>query len=157
MRGSLEKLYDGHRRQLFACALSVTQCRDLAEDAIHEAFCRLMPMAARPRNLKAYVFRAVRNAAVDLVRQNNRTVSVVDEYIVDPSDNQRTAAAKKQLQRRLVEALAILSEDERETIVQHLYAELTFREIAELRDRPLGTIATWYRRGIEKLRERLEE
>lgn len=114
-------------------------------------------MEKAPRNLKAYVFRAVRNAAIDLVRRNNRTVSTVEEYIVDPSNNQRDKAAAKQFQRRLAEALATLSEDERETIVQHLYADLTLREIAEMRERPAGTIATWYRRGIEKLRERLED
>ena len=49
-----------------------------------------------------------------------------------------------------------LSDDERETIVQHLYADLTFQEIADLRERPIGTIASWYRRGIEKLKGLLE-
>jgi len=50
-----------------------------------------------------------------------------------------------------------LSEDESETIVQHLYGNLTFREIAEIREAPLGTITSWYQRGLEKLRAELEE
>jgi RNA polymerase sigma-70 factor (ECF subfamily) len=150
-------LYARHRQQLYACALSVTQCRDLAEDAIHDAFCRLMQCEKAPDNLKAYAFRSVRNSAIDLVRQGNRTTELAEEYIVDPSNNQRDAAGRKEFQQRVSAALATLGADERETIVQHLYAELTFREIAAVRDRPIGTIVTWYRRGLGKLRERLEE
>ena len=53
--------------------------------------------------------------------------------------------------------LALLSDDERETVMEHLVAGLTFREIAELRGRPIGTVGTWYRRGIEKLRRNLRQ
>jgi RNA polymerase sigma-70 factor (ECF subfamily) len=157
LRGRLEKLYDRHQRQLLACALSVTRCRDLAEDAVHEAFCRVLRQDDPPRDLRAYVFRSVRNAAVDLVRRAARTAPLVEDYIVDRSNNQRDAAERKQFQRFVAEAMAALPQDERETIVQHLYADLTFREIAAVRDRPLGTIVTWYRRGLARLRDRLEE
>jgi len=157
LKRHLEKVYDKCRRQLFACALSVTRCRDLAEDAIHEVFCRLLQQEVVPHNLKAYVFSSVRNCAIDLVRQMNRTTELVDDYIIDPSDNQRETAGKKQFHQLVADALAALSEDERETVVQHLYADLTFREIADLRNRPIGTITTWYNRGLAKLRDRLEE
>ena len=96
LKRHLEKVYDKYRRQLFACALSVTRCRDLAEDAIHEAFCRLLQQEVVPHNLKAYVFSSVHNCAIDLVRQMNRTTELVDDYIIDPSDNQRETAGKKQ-------------------------------------------------------------
>jgi len=33
---------------------------------------------------------------------------------------------------------------------------LTFQEIATLREAPLGTVVSWYRRGLEKLRQKLE-
>ena len=39
----------------------------------------------------------------------------------------------------------------------HLYAELRFREMAEILERPQGTVVSWYRRGLEKLRRMLEE
>ena len=45
-----------------------------------------------------------------------------------------------------------LSSDERETIVLKIYGDLSFHEIADLRQIPLPTVASWYRRGLEKLK-----
>lgn len=153
----LEELYFQHRRGLYACALAVTHCPELAEDAIHDAFCRL---AARPVvavSLKAYVFRAVRNAAVDQVRRKGRIYAELDETIFDPGPAPDELASEAEFRARVAAALGRLKADERETIVQHLWGGLTFREIAEIRSSPPGTVAAWYRRGLEKLRSILEE
>ena len=48
--------------------------------------------------------------------------------------------------------LQMLSPDEHETIVLKIYSDLTFQQIADLRQVPLPTVASWYRRGIDKLR-----
>jgi DNA-directed RNA polymerase specialized sigma24 family protein len=55
----LERIYDHWGAALFTCALGVTGCRDLAEDALHEAFTRLLRMERTPQNPKAYVFQYV--------------------------------------------------------------------------------------------------
>lgn len=157
LKRDLEKLYDEFRQPLFTCALAVTKCRDLAEDAMHEAFCRLLRPKLVPRNLKGYVFRCVRNAALDLVRQNSRSIKVEADYVFNSSDDPRKVAEIREFQQRVAEGLLMLCEDERETIVQHLHAELTFREIAEMRDCPIGTVTSWYRRGLARLRKIVEE
>jgi len=152
----MERIYDQYGSQLFTCALAVTRCPTLAEDAIHEAFCRGLRLTEAPRNLKAYMFRSVRNAAIDQLRQRRKTSSIVEDYIFDSSANPSEAAEKRQFKRQVAQALLKLSEEERETIIQHLYADLTFQEIADLRERPIGTITSWYRRGLAKLKEHLE-
>lgn len=140
-----------------ACALAVTGCRDQAEDAIHEAFCRMLRLTRPPENLKAYAFRSVRNAAVDLVRRGGRTRPLCDDLFFDPAESPRQAAEREQFQHLAAAALATLGDDERETIVLHLFSGLTFREIAELRAAPQGTVVSWYRRGLARLRDRLED
>ena len=40
LRREMERVYDQHGSQLFTCALAVTRSPELAEDAVHEAFCR---------------------------------------------------------------------------------------------------------------------
>jgi RNA polymerase sigma factor (sigma-70 family) len=153
----MERLYDSYGSQLYTCALAVTRSPELAEDAMHEAFCRGLRLTEEPRNLKAYMFRSVRNAAIDQLRRQSRTSSLGEDYIFDSSAGPSELAEQRQFNRRAAEALLKLSEDERETIVQHLYADLTFQEIADLRERSIGTIASWYRRGIEKLRNLMEQ
>ena len=157
LRREMEMVYDQFGPQLFTCALSVTRCSSLAEDAIHEAFCRGFRLSEVPRNVKAYMFRSVRNAAIDEIRKRSRASSLEEDYIFDGSSGPVELAVEKQFRGQVAGALMKLAPDERETIVQHIYADLTFREISELRDCPLGTVTSWYRRGIAKLKNEMEK
>ena len=133
------------------------RCPARAEDAIQEAFHRLFRRKTEPRNLKVYVFRSVRNAAIDQLRRNPQPAENNAEFIFDPKKGPRETAAGNEFNAIVAGALLDLSDNERETIVQHLYGDLTFREIARLRKRREATVAAWYYRGLKKLRSRLEE
>ena len=152
----IELLYCQNRQQLFTCALSITRSPARAEDAVHEAFCGLLRLERRPDDLKAYAFRAVRNAALSELRRRPTSDASMNEFIFDPSPSAAQSAEQNEFLREVSQALLEISPDERETVVQHLYGELTFREIATIRDVPMGTIVSWYRRGLEKLRTRLQ-
>lgn len=153
----LERIYDQFSQSLYSYALNITKNRELAEDAIQQAFYRLMNQTEMPKHLKVYVFRSVRNACIDLIRKENRSNQIDDRFIFEYKANPRDQAADEEFIENVIQAMAHLSEDERETIVQHLYAELTFREISEIRDVSINTAMSWYRRGIEKLQKYLEE
>jgi RNA polymerase sigma-70 factor (ECF subfamily) len=138
----MEKVYDQYGRQLFTCALAVTRNPELAEDAIHEAFCRGFRQTAIPRNLKAYMFRSVRNAAIDQIRQRRRTTSLTEDFVFDSTASPGELAEQRQFKHLVAKALLKLSEDE--------------REIADMRQRSIGTVASWYRRGLAKMKDHLE-
>lgn len=157
LQSELKKIYNKYQQPLFVCALAITRCREQASDALHEAFRRLLELDRTPKDLKLYTFRCVKNAAIDQVRRRNHTTPLVEDFIFDPAPGPREAAASDEFQRRVARALLELPEDERETVVQHLYADLTLREIAELRGDSVNTVKSWYRRGLERLRAQLEE
>lgn len=157
LRAELEFIYDACAAQLLACAVAIVGCRDRAEDAIHEAFCRLLKLDERPRNLKAFAFRSVRNAAIDILRRDGRFVELDENLFVSGAAGPLESAQTNEFRAQVAAALGTLPPDERETIIQHVYGGLTLREIAEMRDAPPGTIATWYRRGMDKLRRSLKE
>ncbi len=50
-----------------------------------------------------------------------------------------------------------LGADQREAVVLKIYGRLTLREIAEMRAVSINTAASWYRRGLERLRTLMEE
>lgn len=147
---ALRVLYVGNRQELYTYAVSITGNRETAEDAIHGVFERLLRGSTPPTDLRACVFRSVRNAAFDTWRRAKvRTDSIFaaarEREIVQP-ESQPTAHPDD-----FVSLLQRLEEDERETIVLKLYGGLTFREIAEMRGTALPTVASWYRRGLERL------
>ena len=162
MRDLLEKLYCSHRQGLFSLALSITGCRQLAEDAIQSAFERLCRSSTAPAgDVVNYVFAAVRNAARDSVRSKQRASDVretifngfvsADGTSREPVDGMLTTE-RDQILRSAVDDL---DEAEREVVVLKTFAGLTFAAIGEVLEQSEKTVATRYRRALLKLEEKL--
>ena len=143
----LRCFYETNRRELYTYSLALTCNREAAEDAIHDAFQRLLRRRSAPTDLRPYVFRCVRNAAIDDLRKKKRR----EDGIFDLPSNADPALAR-QLGAELQRLLGQLSEDERETIVLKVFDGMTLQEIADLRDASINTVASWYRRGMERLK-----
>lgn len=62
----LRVLYLNHRQGLFSLALSITGSRQQAEDAVHEAFAKMAGRKLPEGDPVPYVFKVVRNAAIDM-------------------------------------------------------------------------------------------
>jgi RNA polymerase sigma-70 factor (ECF subfamily) len=99
--------------------------------------------------LRPYVFRCVRNAAIDEHRVRAREAQYDSPFAIDESRNNGHDPA---LQHQLADLLLTLSDDERESIMLKIYSGMTFNEIAATRSVSINTAASWYRRGLEKLR-----
>jgi len=144
---------------LFSLAMSVTHSRSAAEDAVHEAFVRLLsrgrPQAGRE---VAYVYRAVRNAAIDALRK--RTPAVLDaspDALFDGSHRDvADEAADREQSERLSRAVEALADEQRHVVMMRVFGELSFREIAEALDEPLQTVVSRYRRALAVLRHNNE-
>lgn len=143
----LRGFYESNRRELYTYSLALTRNREAAEDAIHNAFQRLLRRGSAPTDLRPYIFRCVRNAAIDDLRRERRRE---DGIFGLPSTTE--PAPVRELGAELHRVLGQLSEDERETIVLKVFDGMTLQEIADLRDASINTVASWYRRGMEKFK-----
>jgi RNA polymerase sigma-70 factor (ECF subfamily) len=162
LTGTIEAIYRRHRQGLYTLALSIAGRPDAAEDAVHDAVVRLCRGGAQPSgDATAYVFAAVRNAAVDQRRRggpraSGSAVSIFD--LAEPTAGGRPvdeSAGDGERDHRVAEALGQLPADQREAVVMHLFAGLTFAQAAEAIGVPLQTLASRYRRGLSALREPL--
>lgn len=150
----LRAIYQEYRTEFYVFALSITHCKQSAEDAVHEAFRNVLGKSSAPEGLRPYLFRCVRNAALDELRSLKRR-GRRDSIFASAQETGSTPPALSASE--MDEFLDRLSADERECIVLKLYSGLSFREIAETRRTSPNTVASWYRRGLQKLRAHLEE
>jgi RNA polymerase sigma-70 factor (ECF subfamily) len=146
----LGAFYAAHRQELFTYALSIAGSPAGAEDAVHEAFSRILARRGLPLELRPFAFRCVRNAALDIRRHADRERRKLEGYaaIFQEGGHSREQDA--------AEVLGLLSDREREIVVLKVYAGLTFREIAAVCRSRQGTVAARYWRSLQKLRERLQ-
>ncbi len=151
---TLRAFYVEFRQQLYTYAVSLTSNRESAEDAIHSVFQQLMRRGAMPAELRPYVFRSVRNAALDTLRRTK----VRNDSIFEAKGTEETLPSMGSTvggPDELEQWLCRLSPDERETIVLKIFDEFTFQQIADLRQVPLPTVTSWYRRGLNKMKTTL--
>lgn len=145
----VRRLYELHGRALLAYACTFLRDPSDAEDVVHQVFLRLLRGGVTIASLSpGYLFRAVRNGALNDIRRRSREVGLDGEaqWLESPSGSKETALA-------LQSALATLPEEQREVIVLRVWGQLTFEEIAGVVDIPANTAASRYRYGLAKLKE----
>lgn len=167
------RLVDVFAGRLFGFLLRVTGSHSDAEDLLQEVFVRLVRMIASYRHqdrFEAWIFRIAANLARDRARHAARTPRGLAikghgeagdlSCSPDPLDSlsgSGDAADDRMIRREerdaLAEALEKLPAAEREVIMLRHFSELSFKEIAEITDTPLGTALARAHRGLGKLRE----
>ncbi|WP_196139968.1 RNA polymerase sigma factor [Aliikangiella sp. G2MR2-5] len=148
----LGKLFDFYHRQLFTLAVSITKERASAEDAIHDALVAVAEVGIEPQDLKAYLFKSVRNKALFKVQQRQRLVEFEPEYLEAVVDDEHSSLFARNVAREI----DMLSGVQQQIIIMKIFGELTFAEIAELCDMSINTVSSHYRRGVQQLKARLE-
>jgi RNA polymerase sigma factor (sigma-70 family) len=156
LRAELEKIYRQHRQALYSLALTVTGCAQLAEDSVHEAFAGICRGIQKPRgDLIAYVYAAVRNAAIDRRKSEHRQKQLVESIFAarGPESDFRVLEDTDEQHQRLQSAIESLDSATREILVMKIYGNLTLEAISLATGEPAGTIASRYRRAIERIRD----
>ena len=160
-RGSRESLchvYEKYVRVLLTVAANTLGDPGTAQDVVQDVFVNLARCARTlPRTtcLKAFLVTCAVNRCRDLVRQRSRrnTVGMDDaDQFVCGQDGPVHLAESSEISSRLQAALARLPAEQREAIVMHLHADMSFRAIAAATDVSLRTAQSRYRYGVDRLR-----
>lgn len=148
----VRRYYDQHGPALVAYACSFVADVAAAEDAVHQVFLKLLRGDTRtPDAPLAYLYRAVRNAALNLRRNRQRDMPLETQKLcfVDRGGNREAALA-------LQTALGEIPEEQREVVVMRIWSGMTLEEISTMTGVSLNTVASRYRYALEKLREQLK-
>jgi RNA polymerase sigma-70 factor, ECF subfamily len=148
----IRQLYERHGAALLLFARSFAVDAAAGEDLVHEVFLKLLRGETELPDIPlAYLYRSVRNAALNALRERRSH---------EAQDNEITwfqhREGKQEEELALQSALGELPEDQRATVIMRIWGGMTLEEIAEATAVPLSTAASRYRYALEKLRERLK-
>jgi len=156
-----ERLYGAKAAQLILYGRALGLSHSEAEDVVQETFIALLKLDGPPEKPENYLFRALRNRALNYKRSLWRRICRETESLRWFEKDEGETSVEKAAMR----CLATLPPEQREVIVLKIWSEHTFEEIAGLMDLSPNTVAGRYRYGMEKLRacvkgktyERLEQ
>lgn len=150
---ALEELYREYKNQIYRFALMTLGDSGLAEDAMQSTFLKIMSAAGTYKlgtNANAWIFSIARNTCIDIIKKKlpvspdeTETERLTDSFTMD--DAVESIAVK--------EAVAKLSETEREIISLYLFGGLKQTEIAKIMGLPYVKVRSHYECAIKKLRK----
>ncbi len=150
---TLKRLLDAHSAAL---TLYARQWCQTPEDIVQDVFLLLMREPVAPENAVGWLYRAVRNKALNAARAGRRRAHH-EAQAAHRGEPWLVAGAADRLDAAVAaEALADLPLEQREAIVARLWGGLSLEETARLMGTSLTTAYRRYQRGIAALRERLE-
>ena len=157
-------LYDRHAPRVLAVCRRVLGDSGDAEDVVTDVFFELWNRAGRfdpdRGSPLTYLMTLSRSRAIDRKRSigsRPRTTSTDTDAaqmatdLSTPLDSSETAEQSK----RIRDAIALLDPAQRQTIECAFFDGLTHTEIAEKLKKPLGSVKTYIRQGLIRLRESL--
>jgi RNA polymerase sigma-70 factor (ECF subfamily) len=158
---ALDELYERYKTMAYSIAYRITNDATLAEDVVQDAFLGAWRNATRyleaRGSVKTWLLSIVHHRAIDAVRRRRPMTDLPDreeapppalrlpDVWVEVSANLDAAAVR--------EAMAALTDVQREAIELAYYSGLTQVEIAEQTGTPLGTVKSRMRLGLLAMRK----
>lgn len=156
------EIYDQTASLVFGLVLRVVRAPSIAEEVTQEVYLQIWRQAgdfdATKGSARTWIATIAHRRAVDAVRSNQSARAREMASPADPLVRDVAEAAIESDEREKVRiALGELTELQRGSIELAYFDGLTYREVAEHLDTPLGTVKTRMRDGLLRLRSALGE
>ena len=161
---ALARIYDIYSPLLYRYARRLLASDDLAEECVAETFARFLRALRQgggPReHLKAYLYRVAHNWITDYYRRQPPPQTDLDDVaytLADDGAPLEAQAASQEDQARVRRALRLLTPEQRQVIVLRFYEGWTLKEVAEVLQKPVGSVKALQHRAVAALRRLLLE
>lgn len=155
-KSAFEELYNLTYRPLFAFFLSMTKSNEEAEDLLQETFMKVLGAShlfKGPGNPMAWMMKIGKN--IFLMKKRKKQDEYMADYDEYSNDSHLSFDNIKDAENRMLieDMFKLISEEDRNIIIMHSLMGMKFKEIAEILEKPLGTVITKYNRAMKALNE----
>ncbi|AUM13489.1 sigma-70 family RNA polymerase sigma factor [Ketobacter alkanivorans] len=155
-------LYDATSAKLYGLILRIVKRDTWAQDVLQEAYMKIWTASgsyeAAKANPMTWMTHVARNRALDWLRsrevsQSSRNVDIDEQLELSAhTDPLRDATTHCELV-RLNDCMQLLNEQHRQSIRLMYLDGLTYEEVANRLSKPTGSVKSWVRRGLQRVRE----
>ena len=162
---AFEALVLRHKDKLYTSIFFLVKDKYLAEDIFQDVFIRIIDTIKSGRYTEEgkflpWAMRIAHNLCVDYFRKVKRTPTIknsddqdIFEVLNFTEDSAEDKMIRKQSHNRVKDMLDQLPEDQREVIILRHYADMSFKEIAEITNCSINTALGRMRYGLINLRK----
>ena len=158
----LKKIYDIYEQPMYRIAFAVLKNSELAEDAVSDAFIRIISRLKKITELnspktKAYIVKVIKSTSINIYRKNKRSLACetpIDDTVIQIPDSSQNVeehveeVIDRQNKRNLLNKL---NETDRNIINLRCGDELSWKEVAERTDLTESTARKRFERAKKYL------
>ncbi len=145
-------VYDHTKRGVFSIIISLVRNKTVTEDLMQDTYIKMIQKIRqyqRGRNFNAWLMQIAKNTALDYLRKSK------NEMLYDPQEqayiHDSLSTAGKTYD--VLDLVKSLNEEEKQIVLLRAVAELKFKDIAKIVDKPLGTVLWLYNKSIQSLKK----
>ena len=151
-KAGLDKLFKQYRRQLYGISYSILKNKDDAEEVLQTVLLKLMKIDNEllpNQNEWSWIYSVMKNTSINYLRKNKSTFDIDEIYNISSEDDDIEKVIDKDKFNRMI---APLNDDEKEIVSLKILSELSFSEIADIKDTPEGTVKWKYYKALNTVK-----
>lgn len=149
-----DEFYNLTKNKVFYMAYSILQDYQLSEDILQDTYVKFLKHKNKVKvdgNILSYLLEISKNLSLNYVNKHKKVVNI-DNIIFKYEEQYQEEFEELKLVKDMKK---ILNENEFQIVILKIINELTNNEIAQLLNKPLGTVLWTYNNAIKKLRRDL--
>lgn len=154
-------LVDAYKDRLYGYFYRLTSNRALSQDLLSDVFFKIVRKVKsfkEANSFEKWIFTIASNTFYDYLRKKKRQKQLIEDFAATKeAQSTEKATSQKQTEDRLQQALESIDPKIREMVIMRYYSDLSFKEIAEIKKQPIGTVLSQMHRGLKKLRAKMEQ
>jgi RNA polymerase sigma-70 factor (ECF subfamily) len=152
------ELVEKHRQGVLNVVYRMCGDPQLAEEAAQEAFLRAWQNIRRYNPhfaFRNWVYRIALNVAIDVLRRRTETVDIENETLTADSDGPEVTLERKEQAEQVRQAVLSLPPASRAVLILREYEGMTYQEIADSLEIPIGTVMSRLNYARRQIRQSL--
>lgn len=150
---AFEFIYNKTKSSVYAIIITVVKNQDIAQDLMQDTYIQMIKSinSYNPKyKFRNWLLTIARNKAIDSYRLRSR------ETLIDIHESEYLLPHTKSTADNEYDAnflLSLLDEEEKEVVMLYAVDDYNHREIAEILNKPIGTITWIYSKAIAKMKK----
>lgn len=148
---NFNKLYERYNKLVYAISFSILKNKENSEDITQIVFTKIWNMNTNnlpTSNEASWLYSITKNETLNFLRKQKNTVNLEEVYYINNDDKEINEIIEKDTYNRMI---AKLDEKEQEVISLKILSGLSFKEISQMLNMPMGTVQWRYYKSLHTL------
>lgn len=148
---NFNKLYEKYNKLVYAISFSILKNKENSEDITQIVFTKIWNMNTNnlpTSNEASWLYSITKNETLNFLRKQKNTVNLEEIYYINNDDKEINEIMEKDTYNRII---AKLDEKEQEIVSLKILSGLSFKEISQILNMPMGTVQWKYYKSLHTL------